>query len=445
MILQLGHGYAAGEIFEQIMDNSDVNKIMVDLMEDIFESQEKTDEEIEEKIIGLLREPIGTRLALLSDPGEDIISRFKLNEEFCTLTFKHHSTVRVGVGFSLGMFWRFAHKPDIVGEISRTICKFFKELNKSPGDDRKKAITRHGIDINEILLNKLDVRGKPSAEVELVQVNGCDNPRRRGDVVFVHGLNGDPRDYWGEPGSHWPAWLGEEIPDVGVWSLGYENAAFKQRTLSVLGFFLRRGFAMPLFDRAMSVLLRLEVEVDGIGNKPLVFITHSMGGLLIKQLLRTANDSPSPSPAKTLVENTKGVCFIATPHIGSDLAKWVSYFGTLLDTTVAVDELKPHQSLLRDLTFWYRCFVETHPVKTLAFYETKPVPPGVIVVEPGDADPGVPHRGLYPLDEDHRTICKPKSKQAEIYLKTLIFVRDCLNFDEVRRDTAAGQLTPSGT
>src|SRR5262249_28611421 len=34
--------------------------------------------------------------------------------------------------------------------------------------------------------------------------------------------------------------------------------------------------------------------------------------------------------------------------------------------------------------------------------------------------------GLYPLDDDHRTICKPQSKRAEIHLKTVGFVRDCL-------------------
>jgi hypothetical protein len=44
---------------------------------------------------------------------------------------------------------------------------------------------------------------------ELVPISGCDDPRRRGDVIFVHGLNGNPREYWVLPGSHWPLWLGE--------------------------------------------------------------------------------------------------------------------------------------------------------------------------------------------------------------------------------------------
>ena len=65
----------------------------------------------------------------------------------------------------------------------------------------------------------------------------------------------------------------------------------------------------------------------------------------------------------------------------------------------------------------------------------KPIRRVGLVVEPGDADPGVPLAGLYPLDDDHRTICKPKSKQAEIHLKTVTFVRDCLNIEVAHRDT----------
>jgi pimeloyl-ACP methyl ester carboxylesterase len=219
---------------------------------------------------------------------------------------------------------------------------------------------------------------------DLVAVRGCDDPRRRGDVVFVHGLNGDPRDYWGAPGSHWPEWLGEALPDVGVWSLGYENAAFKPRKFSFPGNIFGRGFAMPLPDRAKSVLLTLENHE--IGRRPLVFITHSMGGLLVKQLLRIANEGPPQSTEKTLLENTRGVCFIATPHIGSDLAKWVKYFGWLLKTNVSVEDLQPHEPGLRELKEWYSNFV-TRPgvgIGTLAFYEMKPTSGMALMVEPGD-------------------------------------------------------------
>ena len=111
---------------------------------------------------------------------------------------------------------------------------------------------------------------------------------------------------------------------------------------------------MPLTDRAENVLLQLKLE--GIGTRPLVFMTHSMGGLLVKQLLRTASDSPDPK-WRAVLEQTRGVCFIATPHIGSDLAKWGTYFRTLLGTNVSMDELRPHEPLLRNLKQWYSNFV----------------------------------------------------------------------------------------
>ena len=263
---------------------------------------------------------------------------------------------------------------------------------------------------------------------ELIPVRNCDNPQRRGDVIFVHGLNGNPREYWfppGEPDKFWPAWLGEDLPEVGIWSLGYENAAFKSRGFSLLSFFGYRGFAMPLLDRAKHVLLQL--EVSGIGERPLVFIAHSMGGLVVKQMLRTANESMIPRRL-SILEQTRGVCFIATPHIGSDLAKWAGYFRTLLGTNISVDELAPHQAQLRDLNEWYRDFVarEQGNIKTISFYETKPMPWGGLVVQAGDADPGVPHAGLYPLDEDHRSIAKPKSKTSQLYISINDFIIDAV-------------------
>ena len=280
---------------------------------------------------------------------------------------------------------------------------------------------------------------------ELIPVHGCDSPQRRGDVVFIHGLNGNPKDYWGEAASHWPTWVGEDLPDVGIWSLGYENAALKPRRFSLARLVLQRGFDMPLLDRAKNVLLRLGLEQ--LGQRPLVFITHSMGGLLVKQMLRTANDSTDPK-WRAILEQTRGICFVATPHIGSDLAKWACYFRVLLGTNNSVEELCSHQPTLRDLNQWYRDFVarEQVNIKTVSFYEMKPLPAVGLVVEQGDADPGVPHAGLYPLDDDHRTICKPISKKTELHLHTLDFIRDCLSpeggkkpqFDEVLKVSLKG-------
>ena len=121
-------------------------------------------------------------------------------------------------------------------------------------------------------------RSRGTEMSELIQVSGCANPARAGDVIFVHGLDGDARGTWqpaGLAGPAWPDWLGQDLPDVGVWLLGYEVASSAWK-----------GHSMPLADRATNVLGLLDIE--GLGERPLVFVTHSLGGLLVKQVLRHA-------------------------------------------------------------------------------------------------------------------------------------------------------------
>ena len=54
--------------------------------------------------------------------------------------------------------------------------------------------------------------------------------------------------YWfppNEPEASWPVWMGEDLPEVGVWSLGYENAALKPRRFSLIGKILQRILRCP--------------------------------------------------------------------------------------------------------------------------------------------------------------------------------------------------------
>lgn len=240
----------------------------------------------------------------------------------------------------------------------------------------------------------------------LQKISGCDRPDRPdrvADVVFVHGLDGDARTTWHpkeRPDAFWPAWLGEDVPAVGVWSLGYAVSASAWK-----------GHAMPLTDRATNILDLL--ELDGIGRRPVVFICHSLGGLLVKQLLRHAGDFGHPA-WKTIATQTKAIVFLSTPHSGTDLASWVQYVGTLLRTTVSVEELEAHHPRLRELNTWYRGQVASLGIKTVVYCEKRPVA-GILVVNETTADPGIVGVVPIPVDEDHVSICKPASKDSQIY------------------------------
>jgi pimeloyl-ACP methyl ester carboxylesterase len=249
----------------------------------------------------------------------------------------------------------------------------------------------------------------------LLKVSGCDSPNRVADVIFVHGLDGDARTTWhpkDHPEAFWPAWLGEDFPAVGVWSLNYavSSSAWK-------------GHTMPLADRATNLLDRLDLE--GIGHRPTVFIGHSLGGLLIKQLLRHACDYGNPA-WKAIANQTKAIVFLSTPHSGADMASWIKYIGGLLRTTVSVEELEVHHPRLRELNSWYRNQVAGLGVKTVVYCEKRPVA-GLLVVNETTADPGIPGVIPIPMDEDHISICKPVSKESQIYRRVKRLIEEIVS------------------
>lgn len=246
----------------------------------------------------------------------------------------------------------------------------------------------------------------------LLKVGGCDRPDRMADVIFVHGLDGDSRATWhpkDRPDAFWPAWLGEDVPAAGVWSLGYAVSASAWK-----------GHAMPLADRATNVLDLL--ELDGIGRRPIVFICHSLGGLLVKQMLRHGADYGNPA-WKAIATRTKALVFLSTPHSGANLASWLQHVGTLLRTTVSVEELEAHHPRLRELNLWYRRHVADFDLATVVYCEKRPVA-GLLVVDETTADPGIVGVVPIPVDEDHVSICKPASKDSQIYRRVKRLVED---------------------
>jgi alpha-beta hydrolase superfamily lysophospholipase len=234
----------------------------------------------------------------------------------------------------------------------------------------------------------------------LIKVGGTENPDRVGDVVFVHGLNGDPRASWSSTEANfWPHWLAQDCPMLGIWSIGYNAAASAWR-----------GTAMSLFDRANNLLAELQAE--GVGTKPLCFIAHSMGGLLVKQMLRNA-DSVAPE-FHLFSSAVRGVIFLATPHTGSNLANLVHYLKFFLRPTVAVRELENAASALRELNLWYRQNADRLNIKTQVYFETQRTH-GVQVVDEDSADPGIRDVTPIGIDASHITIAKPASRESLVY------------------------------
>ena len=110
------------------------------------------------------------------------------------------------------------------------------------------------------------------------------------DVVFVHGLGGDGYETWTadktNDTTYWPKWLARDFSKLCVHSL-YYPAWLTQWTSK------KRGKAMPLETRAENLLGYLSAK--GVGSRPCIFIAHSLGGLLVKEILRSSKTGGVPA------------------------------------------------------------------------------------------------------------------------------------------------------
>jgi tetratricopeptide (TPR) repeat protein len=258
----------------------------------------------------------------------------------------------------------------------------------------------------------------------------CNDPARRetrrADVVFVHGLMGDPFGTWrsgDSDDSSWPHWVAGKYQDVGVWSLGYPAPLSKwPNKLRFLSSFLiklrsssiARGHAMHLERRAVDVLDALAQK--GIGQRPLVFVCHSLGGLLVKQVLHAA-DVARTFREQAIAESISDILFLATPHHGADLANLAKQFSTFLQTTVIVDDLMAHGAHLQDLAEAYKTYVERYRIETHTYYEDIGIRGSdVQVVDSTSANPGVGRRPVA-VASDHGGICKPTGPDARVCVR----------------------------
>ncbi|KXV06425.1 hypothetical protein CR51_11940 [Caballeronia megalochromosomata] len=167
---------------------------------------------------------------------------------------------------------------------------------------------------------------------------------------------------------------------------------------------------MSLPDRALQSLDYMVQH--GIGERPLLLICHSLGGLVAKQILRKASDATDPRK-RQVARQTRAVLFLATPHAGAELASLVNAFRTLFGASVSIEDLRAHDAHLRDLFEWYRNHAPLLRIQTATYFETRGVKGVLPIVNPTSAHPGIGHDPVG-LDEDHLSIAKPPKRDAQV-------------------------------
>ncbi|GMH45044.1 hypothetical protein BSKO_13001 [Bryopsis sp. KO-2023] len=245
------------------------------------------------------------------------------------------------------------------------------------------------------------------------------------DVVFVHGIRGSAFVTWrkedterelsSELGSCWPSsWLAKDVPQARL--LGLEYAAPVSRW---------EGESPPFKETAHALLTRLMDA--GVGSRPLIFVAHSMGGIMVKEMLAHALQDSRNARLSEFLGNTQGLIFYSTPHHGTWLADFalnLKHIGA--SPAQSLNFLKPGPYLVelnRTIQEWSESkglpilhFSESEPTKLL------PVIPKLLIVPPESACPAF-GESVRLVHVDHVRACKPSDKESISYSKTMELIR----------------------
>ncbi|XP_068198497.1 protein SERAC1 [Antennarius striatus] len=268
------------------------------------------------------------------------------------------------------------------------------------------------------------------------------HPQTRGnqpinaDVLFIHGILGAAFKTWRQKdrpmleeekdvegrdnyAECWPkSWLAADCPHLRVLSVEYDSHLSDWMAKCPV-----ENQRKSLAHRSQELLKKLKLA--GVGERPLVWVAHSMGGLLVKKMLLDASEDPD---MHGLLQNTKGILFYSVPHHGTSMAEYSVHARYLLFPSVEVRELCKDSPALRNLNENFVNMAKEKEFKVLSFAETQPTNIGpmikMLVVPTQSANLGIGE--LIEVDVDHLNICKPEKKNSFLYKRSLQFICEAL-------------------
>ncbi|PMD52221.1 uncharacterized protein K444DRAFT_621365 [Hyaloscypha bicolor E] len=226
---------------------------------------------------------------------------------------------------------------------------------------------------------------------------------RKVDIIAIHGLNGDPYKTWTSDNV---IWFSQLLPqflldfDLRISTFGYNSrVAFGGSSFQI------RDYAMQLLAQ-----LHLKRKISNTTGVPMVFLCHSLGGIILKKFLIVAHERNSIYSDINIC--TAGVMFMGTPHIGSDVAKWTRVIRNIGNFctfgSFRTDLLKGLESKSTELAEISAQFVERgKTIQIISVYEGRPLLAIIpVIVERESALLNVANEMPLPLDADHREICR---------------------------------------
>ncbi|KAI7799696.1 protein SERAC1 [Triplophysa rosa] len=287
-------------------------------------------------------------------------------------------------------------------------------------------------------LDRDAVREKYQDGVYILHPQCRTNQPIKADILFVHGLLGAAFKTWRQKDCDitgdddktsegirddytecWPkSWLAADCPNLRILSVEYDTHLSDWKAKCPA-----ENQRKSLAYRSQELLRKLKDA--GVGDRPVVWVAHSMGGLLVKKMLLDASKDPDLS---ALIKNTKGILFYSVPHHGTFMAEYSVNVRYLLFPSIEVRELCKDSPALRDLNENFLNIAKEQEFKVLSFAESLPTYIGpmlkILVVPSQSAELGI--GDLIQVNVEHLNICKPENKNSFLYKRSLQFIQDAL-------------------
>ncbi|KAK8809864.1 hypothetical protein WA158_000807 [Blastocystis sp. Blastoise] len=181
----------------------------------------------------------------------------------------------------------------------------------------------------------------------------------------------------------------------------------------------------------IGAIVERQLEMAGVGKRPVIFVVHSMGGIILKHILVKQYEKSYISP---LLYSTKGICFYSTPHKGTPVMKQrYNLIEAITPFNKAVNQLYNSSPELLELN--NRFLNMPYIPRLLCICEGKPV-----VVNKHLSSIVVPEYSSRITDDcdyfidktaNHIEICKPKDMEDPRFVILADFIVDIMSSGDI--------------
>ncbi|RYC59169.1 hypothetical protein CHU98_g7052 [Xylaria longipes] len=258
----------------------------------------------------------------------------------------------------------------------------------------------------------------------LTEVYRGENPEI--DIVAVHGINGDAFNTFSSKSNN-RFWLGDhDMLPQDVKNSRIMTYRYPASVATVLG-----GTSSDrILQHAQTMIAELvaDRELENATERPIIFICHSLGGIIVKRALvySASRTGRHINHLHSIFVSTYGILFFGTPHQGSGTANLATFAQRIIDVLLPsklvdtqaqlLDAVREGSEVLQEITDNFAPLMKD--LRIYFFWEQEKTDLGYkldYVVTESSAAPILDNTDRAGLRADHRGMCRFASRNAPGY------------------------------